>query len=166
VVFELAAALAIFVLLAFEAAIASRHERALLQRGACEAPGDIYPAMRIVYPAALLAMAIEGLWRGEPPRDVLVIGIVIFAAAKAIKYWAVWTLGDRWTFRVIVLADAPLITCGPYRWLRHPNYVGVIGELVGAALLFGAPIAGSVGLALFGVILWRRIRVEEAALGL
>jgi methyltransferase len=67
---------------------------------------------------------------------------------------------------VIILPGAPLVTTGPYRWLRHPNYVGVVGELAGAALLFGAPIAGCVGLAVFSLILWRRIRIEEEALGI
>jgi methyltransferase len=158
--------LAIFILMAIEASIASRHERALLQRGAFDVPRDIYPVMRIVYPAAFLAMAIEGVWRGQPPRGVLACGVIVFVAAKAIKYWAAWTLGDRWTFRVIILPGASLINTGPYRWLRHPNYVGVVGELAGAALLFGAPLAGCIGVAAFGVILWRRIRIEEAALGI
>jgi methyltransferase len=159
-------AVAIFALMAVEAAVASRHERALLRHGALEVRRDIYPVMRIVYPAAFLAMALEGAWRGQPPRTVMASGVAVFIAAKAIKYWAAATLGERWTFRVIILAGAPLITTGPYRWLRHPNYVGVVGELVGAALLFGAPVAGIIGVAAFSLILWRRIAVEEQALGI
>jgi len=94
----------------------------------------------------------------------LASGAVVFAAAKAIKYWAIATLGDRWTFKVLVLPGAPLVTGGPYRWLRHPNYVGVVGELVGAALMAYAPLAGAVSVLLFGVLLIARIRVEERAL--
>ena len=62
-------------------------------------------------------------------------GVVIFLLAKALKYWAIAALGDRWTFHVLVLRDETAVTTGPYRWLRHPNYVGVAGELIGAALM-------------------------------
>ena len=55
-------------------------------------------------------------------------------AAKALKWWAILTLGRFWTFRVIVVPGATLVAGGPYRWLRHPNYVGVIGELVGVGV--------------------------------
>jgi methyltransferase len=161
-----AATLAIFALMGVEAVIAARHERVLLKRGAVEVHRDVYPVMRIVYPAAFLTMAIESAWRGQPPRSLLMSGLAVFIAAKAIKYWAAATLGERWTFRVIVLPGAPLIATGPYRWLRHPNYVGVVGELVGAALYFGAPVAGVIGVAAFSLILWRRIGVEEQALGI
>ena len=56
---------------------------------------------------------------------------MVFAGAKALKWWAIDTLGGAWTFRVIVVPDAPLVARGPYRWLRHPNYVGVLGEFIG-----------------------------------
>ena len=58
----------------------------------------------------------------------------------------------------------PLVTAGPYRWIRHPNYVGVVGELVGIALLTGARVSGPVGTVLFGMLILKRIRVEDHAL--
>ena len=85
--------------------------------------------------------------------------------AKALKYWAIASLGPRWTFRVLVPHDAPLVTSGPYMRLRHPNYVAVIGELAGFAILVGAIATGILSVAGFGVLLWRRIVVEEQALG-
>ena len=84
--------------------------------------------------------------------------------AKAIKYWAIATLGSRWTFRVLVPPSSTLITHGPYRYLRHPNYVGVIGELVGLALTARAVIAGTLSVAVFAALIVLRIRVEERAL--
>jgi methyltransferase len=65
-----------------------------------------------------------------------------------------------------VLPAAELVTSGPYRWLRHPNYVGVLGELLAVALLCSAPVAGLAGLCLFAFLLHRRIGIEERALGL
>jgi methyltransferase len=60
---------------------------------------------------------------------------------------------------------APPVAKGPYRWLRHPNYVGVLGELVGAAAMLGAPVAGAVSIVAFSGLLVKRIAVEERMLG-
>ncbi|MGE0447445.1 MAG: isoprenylcysteine carboxylmethyltransferase family protein, partial [Vicinamibacterales bacterium] len=101
---------------------------------------------------------------GAPRSSVLLAGLVLFAAAKALKYWAIASLGERWTFRVLVPPQSPRVTNGPYRWLRHPNYVAVIGELLGFAVLAGAPVAGGTVILVFLRLIWRRIDVEEAAL--
>jgi methyltransferase len=90
---------------------------------------------------------------------------VLFAASKALKYWAIRTLGDRWSFRVLILPGVPLVTAGPYRYVRHPNYIAVVGELVGTAMMVGARVTGPMMIALFGIALWARIRFEERALG-
>jgi len=76
------------------------------------------------------------------------------------------SLGDAWSFRVIVVPGAKLVSKGPYRWLRHPNYLGVMGELVGVALMSGARIAGPIGTILFALLMYKRISVEERALNL
>jgi len=67
---------------------------------------------------------------------------------------------------VFVVPGAPLVRSGPYRWMRHPNYIGVIGELVGFALLVEARVTGPVAVLVFSELLRRRIRAEEQALGL
>jgi methyltransferase len=86
--------------------------------------------------------------------------------AKMLKWWAISSLGTRWTFRVLVPVGAPLVQSGPYRWMRHPNYVAVVGELVGAAMMLGAPWSGALAVLVFGALMLRRIHVEERALGL
>jgi methyltransferase len=90
----------------------------------------------------------------------------MFAAAKAFKAWAIASLGTRWTYRVFVLPGEQLVMKGPYRWLRHPNYLGVMAELLGFALLAGARWSGIIAVLSFGALLRRRIRSEEDALGL
>ncbi len=148
-----------------EMIVSRRHERQLRAAGAVEPPEDVYRAMQWVYPGAFVAMSAEGLFVGPPPEGAVVTGIALLVAAKALKYWAIGTLGVRWSFRVLVPPGAPLIRRGPYRFLSHPNYVAIIGELAAFALIVRAPVAAIGALGWFGVLILRRIRVEERALG-
>jgi methyltransferase len=153
-----------FVPMAVEARLAAAHDRALRAAGAREPLHDVFPLMQVAYPAAFLAMAFEAWRRGADANAVFIAGLIVFALAKWIKYWAIATLGRRWSFRVLVLPGCPLITTGPYRFMRHPNYLGVIGEIGGMAVMAQAPIAGILSLVLFAALIATRIRVEERAL--
>jgi methyltransferase len=154
----------VFGTMLIEARRAARNERAQRARGGVEPADDVYGLMRIAYPAAFAAMLAEGVLRAPAPPVAVAAGLAVFAAAKALKWWAILTLGPFWTFRVIVVPDAPLVRGGPYRWLRHPNYVGVVGELAGVALAAAAPLSGVAAMTGFGVLLVKRIRVEERML--
>ena len=147
-----------------ETVISRRHERSLRALGAREPDGDVYPFMQLAYPACFLAMAAEGWWRGAPGPRALLTGAALFVLAKALKYWAIATLGQRWTFRVLVPPQAPRLGGGPYAFLRHPNYVAVAGELVSVAIMLGARLSGPIAVVGFGVLMLRRIQVEERAL--
>ena len=147
-----------------EALRASANERAQRARGGIEPAGDVYKFMRVAYPGAFLAMFAEGALRAAPPSTVVLAGAALFIAAKGLKWWAILSLGRFWTFRVIVVPGAQLVVGGPYRWLRHPNYVGVLGELTGVALMTGALVSGVVGIVTFSVLVFRRMSVEERAL--
>ena len=154
----------VFASMLIEAAIARRHDRALRARGAIEPSGDVYAAMQIAYPAAFVAMLAEGAWRHVHRDQAFLLGVVVFAAAKALKYWAIGTLGPRWTFRVLVPPGSQRTLAGPYRWIAHPNYVGVAGESAGCAIAMRALVSGPIALVVFGSLMLRRIRVEERAL--
>jgi methyltransferase len=147
-----------------EAMLSARQERALRATGAVEPGGDVHNTMRIAYPASFGAMILEALARERTFALPAAAGIVVFLLAKGLKYWAIATLGPRWTFRVLVPPGSTRTTSGPYRWLRHPNYVGVFGELVGMTLMAQAPISGIAATVAFGMLMLRRIRVEERAL--
>ena len=147
-----------------EAARARRNERAQKARGGIEPQDDVYDIMRVVYPVAFLAMLAE--WALRPATATastaaVLVGVVVFAAAKIIKWWAILALGRCWTFRVIVVPGDPLVARGPYRYFRHPNYIGVIGELLGAAVMTRALVAGPIAIIVFAVLLQKRIAVEE-----
>ena len=158
------ASVVIFLLMASEAVIAARHDRALRALGAVEPPGDVYHAMQVAYPGAFLAMVAEGAWRGTDANTLSTVGACVFVAAKVLKYWAIASLGSRWTFRVLVPAGSQRIIRGPYRWISHPNYIAVALELAGVALALHARVAGPIGFAGFGYLMWRRVRIEEKAL--
>ena len=153
----------VFVPMLVEARRAAQNERRQLARGGIEPAGDVYQVMRIAYPGVFLAMIAEGYWRGVPFAFVIA-GFVIFVLSKALKWWAITSLGDAWTFRVIVLPGAARVVGGPYRWLQHPNYVAVVGELAAVALMSGARITGPAGTLAFGALMFRRIVIEERAL--
>ena len=157
-------ALAVFAPMAAEAVVSRRHERALRAAGAIEPAGDVYRVMQAAYPAAFLLMIAEGCWRGASTGGALAGGAVLFAAAKILKYWAIETLGVRWTFRVLVPPGSHRIGSGPYRWLRHPNYVAVFGELVGTACMTRALVAGPLATLGFTALMLARTRVESRAI--
>jgi methyltransferase len=161
----LATVAAVIAVMAGEAALSSYNAALLRRRGAVEPADDVYRAMQWAYPAAFLVMGTEGAVSGPAPAAALGAGLAVFGAAKALKAWAISSLGWRWTFRVLVPPGDPLVTRGPYRLLRHPNYVAVCGEIAGVALTVWAPMTGVAALVGFGWLLRRRIAVEDRALG-
>ena len=157
--------LAALLIMAGEAALSAFNERELRARGAIEPPGDVINTMRWAYPLSFVAMGVEGAVTGPAPRELMMYGLALFGVAKALKLWAISSLGSRWSFRVLVLPGAPLITSGPYRFVSHPNYLAVAGEIASVALIVWAPIAGVLATIGFGALMIKRIRVENRALG-
>jgi methyltransferase len=154
----------VFGTMAVEARRALANERVQRALGGVEPPGDVYAIMRLAYPGAFLAMFAEEALRGAPSAAAVLAGASLWAAAKGLKWWAILALGRCWTFRVIVVPGAPLIVSGPYRFMRHPNYVGVMGELAGVALMTGALVSGAAGTVAFGALVLRRIALEDQRL--
>jgi methyltransferase len=115
-------------------------------------------------------MGIEGAWRagaGVPSTGGpawLPAGVLLFTASKALKYWAIGTLGPRWSFRVWILPGRGLVRSGPYEYVAHPNYIAVGGELLAAAMMVRAFVSGPAMMVLFGLALAARIRFENRVL--
>lgn len=157
--------IASLLIMAGEAVLSSVNERALRARRAVEPQDDVMGWMRWVYPGAFVAMGIEGALTGPSPRDVLLGGLALFGLAKALKAWAISSLGAKWSYRVLVVPGDPLVTSGPYRFLSHPNYLAVAGEILSVAAIVWAPITGIIATIAFGSLMIARIRVEDKALG-
>ncbi|HVS02157.1 MAG TPA: isoprenylcysteine carboxylmethyltransferase family protein [Thermoanaerobaculia bacterium] len=151
-----------------ELAVSRRHERRLRARGAVEVGAGHYPWMVALHTALLLAAPAEVLAWDRPflPR----LGwpmLALVAATMALRWWVVATLGDRWTTRVLVTPGAlPLVAAGPYRLLRHPNYLAVVLELAALPLVHTAWVTALVASLANAAVLAVRVRVEERALGL
>jgi methyltransferase len=144
----------------------ARNRRRLEARGAFEEGAGHYPWMVLTHAGFLLATPLEVFQLHRPFLPALgypMLGLV--AATMALRYWAICTLGERWCTRVIVLAEAPLVGTGPYRFLRHPNYLAVALEIPALALVHTAWWSALVFGVLNVAILRHRIAVEDAALG-
>ena len=148
-----------------ELALSTRNARRALARGAVEAGRGHYPAMVIFHALFLVACAAEALAFPAPPPAWAWLAALLALAAQGLRWWSVASLGERWNTRILVLPGVPPVQRGPYRWLRHPNYVAVAVELGALPLAFGSwrtALAFSLGnVALLAV----RIPAEERALG-
>jgi methyltransferase len=142
-----------------ELVLANHNARRLLTAGGVEYGRGHYPFMVALHGAWLIGLAFLG-----HDRDINPILLGVFVLLQAARVWVIATLGRRWTTRVIVLPGAPLIAGGPYRFLKHPNYWIVAGEIAVVPLALGLPIFAAIFTALNAAILYQRIRVENAAL--
>lgn len=148
-----------------ELIVSRRHERRLAARGAYEVGRRHYPVMVALHTGLLLAAPAEVLLLDRPFLPWLGLPMLaVVATTMALRWWVIRILGDRWTIRVWVLPGAPLVARGPYRWLRHPNYLGVAVEVVALPLVHTAWwTALAFGIGNLG-LLAHRIRVEDRAL--
>jgi len=140
--------------------LARRNTAALLARGAVEHGARHYPLIVLLHAAWLLAIL---LFLPHPPRVVWWL-LGVFVALQGLRIWVLATLGPYWTTRIISLPTAPLVRRGPYRFLRHPNYVVVASEILVLPLVFGeVDVALFFSLANAAMLSWR-IRQEETIL--
>lgn len=144
---------------------ARRNEGHLLKRGAEEVAPWVFrlmvPVYALVFPAAV---AEHLLLLRHPPFPFVASMLLLFLLAKGLKFWAILSLGDLWTMRVILPRPLRVVSGGPYRYLRHPNYLAVAFEVMALPLAGGGFITAIVSGALFLALLWARVRTEEEAL--
>jgi methyltransferase len=148
-----------------ELAVSRRNAARLEARGAVEVGRSLYPWMVAVH-AAFPAACLAEVWIVGRPFEPLLASFALGAlvGAAALRWWVVATLGERWTTRVFVLAGAPPVDRGPFRRLRHPNYLAVVVEFVALPMVHTAWLTAIVFSLFNALVLRRRIRTEEAAL--
>ena len=139
--------------------LSASNTRRLLARGAHEVAPGHYPLIVAVHTFWLAA-----LWWFAPGRAVDGFWLAMFVLLQLARIWVLATLGPRWTTRIIVLPGAPLIARGPYRLVRHPNYLIVIGEIAALPLAFGLWRVALIFSLLNAAVLAVRIRAESRAL--
>ncbi len=144
----------------FELWLARRNTKRLLGEGAREHGRGHYPLIVGVHVLWLVS-----LWWLAPSQPIDGFWLAIYILLELARVWVLATLGRRWTTRIIVLDDAPLVNEGPYRFVNHPNYWVVIGEIAVLPLVFGLWQVALVFTLLNAAILTVRIREENRALG-
>lgn len=143
-----------------EIAWAGRNARRLFRQGAVEADAAGYPMIVLLHVGWIAALALF-VPAAAVPRWPL---MALFGAAQLLRLWVIASLGRFWTTRILTLPGAPLVEKGPYRWLRHPNYLVVLAEIALLPLAFGATAIAAAFSALNLFLLGRRIRIEERLL--
>ena len=149
-----------------ELVVSKRHADWAFAGGGVEYGRTHYPVMAVVHAALLVSCVVEVAvadrpfvpWLGWPM-------VAVVLATQALRWWCVATLGAQWNTRVIVVPGLPLVTDGPYRWLRHPNYLAVTLEVAALPLVHTAWMTAVVfSIANAILLLGWRIPVEERAL--
>jgi methyltransferase len=130
-----------------------------MARGALEVAPQHFPLMVAVHATWLIS-----LWVFGHDQSIKTIALVFYLVLQALRIWVMRTLGPRWTTRIIVLPGEPLVSAGPYRYLAHPNYVVVAGEIAVLPLALGLPWLAATFTILNAAVLFVRIRAENRAL--
>lgn len=142
-----------------ELPLARKNTGRLLANGGYEVAAGHYPLI-----VALHAAWLAALWWFAPGQPIHVPFLALFALLEIGRIWVLRALGPRWTTRIIVVPNEKLITGGPYRFLNHPNYLIVIGEIAVLPLVFGLVEVALLFTLLNAILLTIRIRAEENAL--
>jgi methyltransferase len=142
-----------------ELVLSYSHTRRLKARGAVEVAPRHYPLMVAVHAAWLIS-----LWALGHDQPIRMIALLVYLALQGLRFWVMRTLGERWTTRIIILPGERLVSAGPYRYLSHPNYAVVIGEIAVLPLVLGLPEIAVIFTILNAMVLFIRISAENRAL--
>jgi methyltransferase len=149
-----------------ELIISARNARRAFAAGALEAGAGHYPAMAAFHTLFLVSCAAEAMVFGRSfPPWLAWLALAAALCAQALRYWALATLGRRWNTRIIVWPNAEPVTSGPYRWIRHPNYLAVVIEMICVPMIYGCWRTAMVFSTGNAILLRIRIKTEEEALG-
>ena len=143
-----------------EIAISRLNLRRVTARGGFVADRRTYWDVAVLQAVWLAASAAEPLLLSRPCVAPLAIAMIaVLLACQALRYWAVAALGDRWSLRIVVVPGEPRATSGPYRFVRHPNYLAVLVEYAALPLVHAAWLTAAISTLLGALVLARRIRL-------
>ena len=154
------AALLILLQRGLEELYSARNTRRLLAAGGREAGADYYPVVAITHLAWIAAIFL--LIPSTAPILWPLLGLYLLL--QVVRYWIIFTLGRYWTHRIITLEEAPVVRAGPYRFLRHPNYVVTIVETFLLPLVYGEAAVAVIFGCVWSAVLYYKILLEDAAL--
>ena len=147
-----------------ELLIAKRNEKILKAQGAIEFDKNGYKAIAVMHVAFFISLISEKVFLQRALNTYWFVFAVLFVGAQFLRYWAIKSLGVYWNTKILVLPNHQLINGGPYKYLRHPNYIAVIVEIAVIPLLFSCYITAIVVSVINLLLLNRRVRIEEMVL--
>jgi methyltransferase len=157
--------LAVAALRILELRISRRHQQEMIARGAAKVDEPRFRWMVLLHTAVLLGAALEVIFLKRPFLPILAITMfVIFLAANFVRWWVIRTLGDHWNVQVMDSMSLGVISSGPFRYVRHPNYAAVFSEMVALPLIHTAWITALAGSVAHIVVLSQRLSTEERVL--
>jgi methyltransferase len=157
--------LAVGVMRMVELTISQRRRKALAARGARPVSERHFGSMVFVHTAILVGALAEAWLTRRPVIPVVAAAaLALVIAANALRWWVIATLGPHWNVRIMSSLELGVVTDGPFRWIRHPNYLAVFVELTALPLVHGAYLTAFLGAAAHVWVLWHRIHAEEAVL--
>lgn len=149
----------------WELQISKRNVKRIMARGGVEVGSGHYPWMVALHTAFLLSCLAEVWWLDRPWRPWAgLVSMLVLIGALGLRWWSLRTLDDRWTTRVIVVPGETLVSAGPYRWLRHPNYLAVVLEIAAIPMIHWCWLTAVLFSTANGALLLVRLSVEERAL--
>lgn len=143
-----------------EEVYSARNTKALLAAGAQEVGADYYPVVATTHLAWIAALFLLI----APTAPVIWPLLIAYLALQVVRYWVIASLGRYWTHRIITLPESPVVRTGPYRYLRHPNYVVTIAETFLLPLVFGASAVAVIFSCVWSAVLYYKILLEDGAL--
>lgn len=149
-----------------ELILSSNNENFLKSEGAIEYDKEGYKYIVALHVLFILSIFIEYFLLERKLNNFWIILIIIFLWTQLLRYWAMWSLGNRWCTKILVLQNSELIKSGPYKYLSHPNYLAVILEIAVIPLMFSCYYTALIFSMLNLLVLRRRIKFEERALNL
>jgi methyltransferase len=149
----------------YELQISRRHQREVVARGASKVVDPVFRTMVLLHTGVLVGAALEVVFLHRPFYPILAaVCFAIFLAANVVRWWVIRTLGEHWNVEVMNSTGMGVITSGPFRYVRHPNYAAVFVEMLVLPLIHCAWITAAVGSAAHILVLSRRINTEERVL--
>ena len=149
----------------FELRLSKKNEKKIREKGGKEFDAGHYPWMVFLHSSWFVCMLVE-VWLLPTPFVwwVCIVSLVFSFLGQFFRYLAIRTLGWRWSTRIMIVPNTPLVTTGIYQYIRHPNYLGVILEIAFVPLIHGAWRTALLFSFANGILLWIRIKAEEKAL--
>lgn len=147
-----------------ELAIARRHAKILKGRGAVEVDRNGYKFIVMMHAAFFISLILESIILRRHVSDYWILLLLVFGGAQVLRYWAIGSLGVYWNTKILVAPDHRIIRKGPYRFIRHPNYLAVIIEMAVVPLVFSCYATAVAFSFINAIVLKRRIRIETDAL--